>query len=142
LNELIKSLLLIDWHGVDLHFQSLRRIGFEIDCMVLRLVLQKSMGFSFQEDFCMTLILLGYKFFEHFLEFAFTSFHGEFGRQSVSGTDPDFIGGICDNSGFDSSSAFQVIGFEDIERGWSKLFWAVQNLHLTRVPVYGRVNLL
>jgi hypothetical protein len=63
-------------------------------------------GFGFQEDFHVTLVLLGDKFFKHFLDFAFIGFHGKFGRQSVAGTDPDFIGGVCNDSGFDLSSAF------------------------------------
>jgi hypothetical protein len=89
-----------------------------------------------------TLILFGHKFCKRFLDFAFTSFHGKFDRQSVAGTDPDFIGGVCDDSGFNPSSAFQAIGFKDMERRWSKLFRAVRNLYLARVPVYGRVDFL
>jgi hypothetical protein len=51
-------------------------------------------------------IFLGDKFFKRFLGFAFTSFHGEFGRQSVTGTNPDFIGGICDDTGFNPGLSF------------------------------------
>jgi hypothetical protein len=73
----------------------------------------------------MALVLLGDKFFKHLFGFALTGFHGKFGRQSIASTDPDFIRGVCDNPGFDSGSAFRAIGFEDVGRGWSKLFWAV-----------------
>jgi hypothetical protein len=64
------------------------------------------MEFCFREDFGVALILLGYKLFKRFLDFAFTGFHGKFGRQSVTGTDSDFIGGVCDDTGFDPSSTF------------------------------------
>jgi hypothetical protein len=110
--------------------------------VIPRLVLWKLVRLSFREDFGIALIFLGDEFFKCFLDFAFTSFHSKFGRQSITGTDPDFIGGVCDNTGFDSSSAFQAIGFEDMEKGWSKLFRAVRNLHLTRVPIDGWVDFL
>jgi hypothetical protein len=74
------------------------------------------MRFSFKEDFGMAPIFLGDKFFKCFLDFAFTGFHGKFSRQSVASTDPDFIGGICDNTGFNLGSAFRAIGFEKIRR--------------------------
>jgi hypothetical protein len=70
------------------------------------------MGLCFREDFGVALIPLGDEFFKRFLNLAFTGFHGKFGRQGVTGTDPDFIGGVCDNSGFDPSSAFRAIGFK------------------------------
>jgi hypothetical protein len=84
--------------------------------VIPRLMLQKSMGFSFREDFKVTLIFLRDKFFKRFLDFAFTGFYSKFGRQNISGTDPDFIGGVCDNTGFDPSSIFQAIGFEEMGR--------------------------
>jgi hypothetical protein len=74
------------------------------------------MGFSFQEDFGVTPIFLGYEFFKHFLDFAFAGFYGKFSGQSIAGTEPDFIRNICDDTGFDPSSAFQTIGFKDVGR--------------------------
>jgi hypothetical protein len=142
LNELIESLLLIDWHRVDLCFQGFRGIGFEIDRMVPRLVFWKSVGFGFREDFYVTLVFLGDEFFKRFLNFAFTGFHSKFGRQSIVVTDPDFIEGVCDDPGFDPSLVFQAIGFENMGRRWSKLFWAVRNLYLTRIPVYSWVDFI
>jgi hypothetical protein len=73
----------------------------------------------------MALVFLRDKFFKCLFDFAFAGLFSEFGGQSVSGTDPDFIGGICDDLGFDPDLAFQVIGLEDMRRGWSKLFQAV-----------------
>jgi hypothetical protein len=58
------------------------------------------------------LIFLGDEFFKRFLDFAFTGFHSKFGRQSIAGTDSDFIGSVCDDSGFNPSSAFRAIGFD------------------------------
>jgi hypothetical protein len=66
----------------------------------------KSMGFGFQKDLNMALVFLGDEFFKRFLDLAFAGFHSKFGRQSISGTDPDFIEGICDDPGFDPGLAF------------------------------------
>jgi hypothetical protein len=69
-------------------------------------VLWESVGFGFQKDFGMALIFLGDKFFKRLLDFAFTSFHGKFGGQSISSTDPDFIGDVCNDPSFDPGSMF------------------------------------
>jgi hypothetical protein len=79
-------------------------------------VLQKSVGFGFQEDLSMALIFLRNEFFKCFLGFAFTGFHSKFSEQSVTSTDPDFIRGVCNNTGFDPGLVFRAIGFEDIGR--------------------------
>jgi hypothetical protein len=64
------------------------------------------MGLRLQKDFSMAMIFLGDKFFKCLLDFAFTGFHSKFNGQSISGTDPDFIEGVCDDPGFDSGLAF------------------------------------
>jgi hypothetical protein len=88
------------------------------------------------------LIFLGDKFCKHLLLFAFAGFCSKFSGEDITGTDPDFIRGVCNDTGFDPGSAFQAIGFEDMERGWSKLFRAIWNLYLARVPVYDGVDFL
>jgi hypothetical protein len=88
----------------------------------------------------MMMVFLGDKFFKHLFDFAFTGFHSKFDRQGISGIDPDLIGGICDDPGFDPGLAFRAISFEDVGKRWSKLFQAVWNLHLTRIPVYSGVD--